>query len=255
MGPSSGGDDHFDQARERDPDHRTPPHRDLHKNYSEAGAVDVLGSTRGCRVLTAPTTPSANEVAPPGDDTRMRLIGAANLANAAPYFDRCHTLATIDDGVGLNNQEQRGPLLLCHITSRGRPLGTPRPLQLRMHTTRHSRAATTPTRLSNNASAGPRTQTRRFRSSMRTPPLRAATRTAPDSASVPPLRGQQGGRRRQSAGMRRWSCSWRAAGLSKGLRSRPGLPLRRVCGWRPLWAGGTYPATFDDCHAWRLNGG
>jgi hypothetical protein len=34
----------------------------------------------------------------------------------------------------------------------------------------------------------------------------------------PALRGQQGGRRRQSAGIRRWPCSWRRAG---SLRSWP----------------------------------
>jgi hypothetical protein len=45
------------------------------------------------------------------------LAGFNSAADAAPYFDRCRTLATVDNGVGLNNQEQGLPVVLCHLTS------------------------------------------------------------------------------------------------------------------------------------------
>jgi hypothetical protein len=53
---------------------------------------------------------------PPADDTRVLLIGFANAADAAPAFERCRTLATVDDGVGLENQEQGLPMMLCGTT-------------------------------------------------------------------------------------------------------------------------------------------
>lgn len=45
------------------------------------------------------------------------MIGYDGRSDAAPYFDQCHTLATVNDGVGLNNQEQGLPLMLCRPTA------------------------------------------------------------------------------------------------------------------------------------------
>ncbi len=45
------------------------------------------------------------------------MIGFDGATDAAPYFDHCRTLAVVDNGVGLDNQEQGLPLLLCRTTS------------------------------------------------------------------------------------------------------------------------------------------
>jgi hypothetical protein len=46
------------------------------------------------------------------------IIGYPTAADVAPYFEQCHTLATVNDGVGLDNQEQGRPLLFCSVTGR-----------------------------------------------------------------------------------------------------------------------------------------
>ena len=86
-------------------------------NYGEAGAIDLLGPK-----LKLPQAYSGHDGfsewrIPPVTDTRALLAGFNSAADAAPYFDRCRTLATVDNGVGLNNQEQGLPVMLCHITS------------------------------------------------------------------------------------------------------------------------------------------
>ncbi len=80
-------------------------------NYGEAGAVDVLGHD-------LPRAYSGHNGfsewgAPPDSDTHALLIGYDGDEDAAPYFTDCQTLAKIDDGVGLDNDEQGGPVMLC----------------------------------------------------------------------------------------------------------------------------------------------
>ena len=87
------------------------------QNYGEAGAIDLLGPK-----LKLPQAYSGHDGfsewrIPPVTDTRALLAGFNSAADAAPYFDRCRTLATVDNGVGLNNQEQGLPVMLCHVTS------------------------------------------------------------------------------------------------------------------------------------------
>ena len=50
------------------------------------------------------------------------LVCINNAADAAPYFDRCRTLATVNDLVGLNNDEQGLPVMLCRTSARWRAL-------------------------------------------------------------------------------------------------------------------------------------
>ncbi len=50
---------------------------------------------------------------PPQADTDALLVGFNGPADAAPEFDRCRTLAVVNNGVGLNNQEQGLPVMLC----------------------------------------------------------------------------------------------------------------------------------------------
>jgi hypothetical protein len=54
---------------------------------------------------------------PAAADTHALVIGYDSASDAAPSFDRCRTLATVNDGVGLENQEQGLPLMLCRPTA------------------------------------------------------------------------------------------------------------------------------------------
>jgi 4-amino-4-deoxy-L-arabinose transferase-like glycosyltransferase len=86
-------------------------------NYGEAGAIDLLGSA-----LQLPRAYSGHNGfsewgMPPLGDTHALLVGRNSPADAAPYFEQCRTLATVDDGVGLNNNEQRRPVMLCATTA------------------------------------------------------------------------------------------------------------------------------------------
>ena len=86
-------------------------------NYGEAGAVDMFGP----KLQLPPAYSGHNAFSewgmPPAADTHALLLGYSNAAQAAPYFDRCRPLATVNDGVGLNNQEQGLPVLLCRVTA------------------------------------------------------------------------------------------------------------------------------------------
>jgi dolichyl-phosphate-mannose-protein mannosyltransferase len=80
--------------------------------YHEAGAIDVLAQKR------LPYAYSAHNGfsewgKPPTTATHALILGYQNAADAAPYFDNCHTLATINNEVGLNNNEQGLPVQLC----------------------------------------------------------------------------------------------------------------------------------------------
>ena len=84
-------------------------------NYGEAGAVDVLGPQLQ---LALPRAYSGHNGfsewgLPPARDTGALLLGFEDAAEAAPHFMRCRTLARINDGVGLENQEQGLPVMLC----------------------------------------------------------------------------------------------------------------------------------------------
>lgn len=98
---------------------RIPPGERRHTaiftaNYGEAGAIYLLGSA-----LRLPRAYSGHNGfsewgIPPAADDRALLVGFNNARAAAPYFDHCRSLATVDDGVGLENQEQGLPVMLCH---------------------------------------------------------------------------------------------------------------------------------------------
>jgi hypothetical protein len=97
--------------------HRIPARERAHTaifaaTYHEAGAVDILGQDRLPYAYSAHNGYS-EWGKPPASATRALLLGYQNAADAAPYFKGCHTLATINNGVGLNNNEQGLPVQLC----------------------------------------------------------------------------------------------------------------------------------------------
>jgi hypothetical protein len=84
-------------------------------NYGEAAAIDLLGgplprSYSGHNGFSEWGQPAAT-------DTHALLIGFDGPSDARPSFAGCRTLARIDNGVGLNNDEQGLPLLLCRPTA------------------------------------------------------------------------------------------------------------------------------------------
>jgi hypothetical protein len=86
------------------------------RNYGEAGAIDVLGRSK-LPVAYSGHNGFSEWGRPPDRDTYALLIGYDGAADAAPYFHGCRTLDTVDDGVGLDNDEQGMPLLLCRTAS------------------------------------------------------------------------------------------------------------------------------------------
>jgi hypothetical protein len=82
-------------------------------NYGEAGAVDVLGRSHGLPRAYSGHNGFSEWGMPPARDTRALVIGYERASHTAPYFNSCRTLAKIDNGVGLDNDEQGLPLLLC----------------------------------------------------------------------------------------------------------------------------------------------
>jgi hypothetical protein len=86
-------------------------------NYGEAGAVDVLGHAHGLPRAYSAHNGFSEWGRPPEQDAHALLVGYDDGADAAPEFAGCRRLATIDDGVGLDNDEQGLPLLLCRPTS------------------------------------------------------------------------------------------------------------------------------------------
>jgi hypothetical protein len=82
-------------------------------NYGEAGAIDVLGGSRGLPRAYSGHNGFSAWGEPPARDSHALLIGYGGPSYAAPDFRGCRVLARIDNGVGLENDEQGLPLLLC----------------------------------------------------------------------------------------------------------------------------------------------
>ncbi len=100
-------------------------------NYGEAGAIDVLGSPLGLPRAYSGHNGFSEWGEPPATDTRALVVGFDNAAGAAPYFAGCRTLATVNDRVGLDNQEQGLPIMLCRPTASWSALW-PQPQALRL---------------------------------------------------------------------------------------------------------------------------
>lgn len=86
-------------------------------NYGEAGAIDLLGHSHALPRAYSGHNGFSQWGQPPPADTSALVIGYDRPSDAAPYFDQCRTLATVNDGVGLSNQEQGLPLMLCRPTA------------------------------------------------------------------------------------------------------------------------------------------
>jgi hypothetical protein len=100
---------------------RIPPAERAHtavftRNYGEAGAIDLLGSRSLPRAYSGHN--GFSEWGRPGrSDTHALLVGFDGAQDAAPFFAACRRLGRVDDGVGLENDEQGLPLLVCRPTA------------------------------------------------------------------------------------------------------------------------------------------
>jgi 4-amino-4-deoxy-L-arabinose transferase-like glycosyltransferase len=84
-------------------------------NYGEAGAIDVLGSRAQLPLAYSGHNGFSECGPPPARDRNVLLVGYEDPAEAAPHFVSCRTLARVDNGVGLDNQEQGLPVMLCRL--------------------------------------------------------------------------------------------------------------------------------------------
>jgi hypothetical protein len=86
-------------------------------NYGEAGAVDVLGRSHGLPRSYSGHNGFSEWGMPPATDTDALVLGYVRASHTAPYFTGCRTLARVDNGVGLDNDEQGLPVLFCRRTA------------------------------------------------------------------------------------------------------------------------------------------
>jgi hypothetical protein len=91
-------------------------------NYGEAGAIDLLGPKLGLPRAYSGHNGFSEWGEPPSSDTGVLLTGFDNAAEASAGFTECYTRAVFDNGVGLNNQEQGLPLILCQVSRPWRTL-------------------------------------------------------------------------------------------------------------------------------------
>jgi hypothetical protein len=91
-------------------------------NYGEAGAIDLLRSRPRLPRAYSGHNGFSEWGIPPAPDRHALLLGFNRPADAAPQFDGCRTLAVVNNGVGLDNQEQGLPVMLCRPTASWRDL-------------------------------------------------------------------------------------------------------------------------------------
>lgn len=81
-------------------------------NYGEAGALDRYGPAVGITQVLSPH----NELywqARPSASTDAALVVGLPASGLRPLFDECRSMGELDHGLGVDNQEQGRPILLC----------------------------------------------------------------------------------------------------------------------------------------------
>jgi 4-amino-4-deoxy-L-arabinose transferase-like glycosyltransferase len=94
-------------------------------NYGEAGAVR--------RFTDLPVYSGHNalfSLGPPPDATDTVVFVGGQLPSAAPLFTECHTVADLDNGLGVDNEEQGQPIAVCTGPRQAWPLTWPKLLHL-----------------------------------------------------------------------------------------------------------------------------
>ena len=91
-------------------------------NYGEAGAIDLLRGESQLPRAYSGHNGFSEWGEPPAADSQALLVGFNDPRDAAPYFEQCRTLATVNNHVGLNNNEQGLPIMLCRTAAPWRAL-------------------------------------------------------------------------------------------------------------------------------------
>jgi 4-amino-4-deoxy-L-arabinose transferase-like glycosyltransferase len=82
-------------------------------NYGEAGAIELLHADPPLPRAYSGHNGFSEWGMPAPADTHALLVGFSGPADAAPEFEGCRTLAVVNNGIGLKNQEQGLPVMLC----------------------------------------------------------------------------------------------------------------------------------------------
>jgi Dolichyl-phosphate-mannose-protein mannosyltransferase len=88
------------------------------ENYGEAAAIDVLGRQRDLPSAFSGHNGFSEWGRPPPAATWALVVGySLDTLTARHLFQGCRLLARVDNGLGLDNDEQHRPLLLCQPAS------------------------------------------------------------------------------------------------------------------------------------------
>jgi hypothetical protein len=81
-------------------------------NYGEAGAIDRFGGALG---LPHPFSGqnSLYELGGPPEGTRAVVVVGYQLGDVRQLFGSCTVVARLDNGLGVDNEEQRAPVAVC----------------------------------------------------------------------------------------------------------------------------------------------
>jgi hypothetical protein len=84
----------------------------LTRTYGEAGAIDRFGPALGLPPAFSPHNSYADFRQP--TDARATVVAVRyRVDDLGPYFDRCEQTATVDNRLGIDNEVQGKPILVC----------------------------------------------------------------------------------------------------------------------------------------------
>jgi hypothetical protein len=81
-------------------------------NYGEAGAVDRYGAALGLPAVFSGQNQLYQQATPPSSANVVVFVGG-QLDRAQTLFDSCQTVGRLDNGVGVDNEEQGEPIAVC----------------------------------------------------------------------------------------------------------------------------------------------
>lgn len=84
----------------------------LASNYGEAGAIARYGHNLGLPRVYSGQNQLHFQARPPLD-TRVAIVVGGQLPTAETQFRSCHVQARLDDGAGVDNEEQGEPVAVC----------------------------------------------------------------------------------------------------------------------------------------------
>jgi 4-amino-4-deoxy-L-arabinose transferase-like glycosyltransferase len=84
----------------------------LTASYGEAGAIDRFGPSRGLPAAHSPHNSYA-DFRRPADEGATVVAIRFPVSRLAAHFERCEQVATVDNGLGVDNEVQGTPILVC----------------------------------------------------------------------------------------------------------------------------------------------